>query len=85
LPSKLVGARAAGSQVKPSAPEPFPRERSSVPSVPRYHDRGVVPGSGQRENERSKAGTGAPGADPAPFSNRMRTGGWASKAASASS
>ena len=44
-----------------------------------------MPGSGKRENERSKPGTGANGVEPAPLSNRIRTGGSASNAASAAS
>ena len=77
---KSVAGRAALFQVKLSAPFAVGAASVSVPPAPRYHERALVPGSGQRANERSKPGYGAPGAPPAPLSNRIRTGGSASNA-----
>src|SRR4051812_1254442 len=70
LPVKLVFGRADGSSLKvPSGP------RSQVCATPR----------GNEANDCSNPGTGAPGAAPAPFSNKTRTDGSASNAAKAAS
>src|SRR3954468_15383823 len=70
LPVKLVFGRADGSSLKvPSGP------RSQVCAVAR----------GNEANDCSNPGTGAPGAAPAPLSNRTRTEGSASKAPRAAS
>src|SRR3954468_14183419 len=70
LPVKLVAGRADGSSLNvPSGP------RSQLCATPRGND----------GNDCSNPGTGAPGAAPAPLSNRIRTDGSASKAASAAS
>jgi hypothetical protein len=84
LPVKSVLGRAALSHVNASA-EGVPGGPSvSVPFAPRYHERALVPGSGKRPKDCSKAGTGRPAADPpAPLSNRIRTEGSASNAARA--
>ena len=84
LPVKSVGGRARGDQVNLSTPRDPGAEAANVPPRPRYHDTARVPGSGNRANDCSNAGTGAPGVElPAPLSNRMRIGGCASNAASA--
>src|SRR3954468_7330695 len=70
LPVKLVAGRADGSSLNvPSGP------RSQLCATPRGND----------GNDCSNPATGAPGAAPAPLSNRIRTDGSASNAASAAS
>ena len=66
LPVKLVAGRAARLHVNVSVPAAPGLASASAPPAARYHERAVVPGSGKRENERSKPGDGierrAPGA-----------------------
>ena len=85
LPAKLVVGRAVGLHVNASVPAVPGATSASAPPSARYHERAAVPGTGKRENERSKPGTGCSGAAPAPLSNRIRTGGSAWNAASAAS
>ena len=85
LPVKSVAGRAARLHLNVSVPAAPGLASASAPPAARYHERAVVPGSGKRENERSKPATGWTGALPAPLSNRIRTEGSASNAASAAS
>ena len=81
---KLVSGRALAFHVNELAPGRAGIESVRAPPAPRYHDRAVVPGMGNLENDCSKAGSGWPGDEPpAPLSNRIRTGGSFSNAASA--
>src|SRR3954471_7105855 len=80
-PVKSVGVRAFAFQVNEFVPAFDGALSASLPPLDRYHERPVVPGTGNFANECSKPGCGAPGMlPPAPLSNRMRTEGCASNA-----
>src|SRR3954451_3717192 len=83
-PVKFVSGRACGFQRKRSAPLRA-RFAPSAPCRLKYQRRAFVPGTGKAEKDCSKPGYGWPGWPPAPLSNRTRTGGCCSKAASAPS
>jgi hypothetical protein len=80
LPVKFVGGRASSSQVNWSAPLPL-RLTVIRPPLVSHQERGFALGGGNSLYDRSKPGTGLPGAPPAPLSKRTRIGGCASNIA----